>query len=104
MTSLQSVEPVFIRDRDIGETVTAMDLCRAVTRVINESKLEGVQKVNGVWRIYVKDRATRIELRIKSTITVKGKQISLYDQNPNVIFHGSSGTQGLPLRKMINSL
>ena len=42
--SLESVPPAFSRERDFkGQPVTAIDICRAVTRCIQQTKLEGVQ-------------------------------------------------------------
>ena len=55
--SLESVPPVFLRERDFkGQPVTAIDICRAVTRCIQQTKLEGVQSLNNLWRIYLKDK------------------------------------------------
>ena len=79
-TSLESMPPVFIKDRDIGSgSVTPIQVCRAIIEVIGSSKLEGVQKVNNLWRIYTKDRAARLQLCVKQQIAVNGKLVQLYD-------------------------
>ena len=91
---LQSVKPVFIKDKDIGDSsTTPLFMCNAITRVINSSKLDGVQRINNLWRIYLKDNATRLELTVKQEIRVNGKSIPLYDQNPYVTY------PGLPVQK-----
>jgi ribA/ribD-fused uncharacterized protein len=84
MSTLVSVLPVFLKDRDFPEgTVSPMDICRSVIRVINSSKLDGVQKLGNLWKIYPKDNESRLQLCVKQTIRVNGKEVKLYDENPN---------------------
>lgn len=83
--TLQAVEPVFIKDRDIvGGPLTGIEMCHAIIQTVRASKLEGVQKMNNIWRIYLKDRATRLEFCVKERIIINGHSIPLYDQNPSV--------------------
>ena len=97
-TSLESMPPVYIKDRDIGSgSVTPIQVCRAIAEVIGSSKLEGVQKVNNLWRIYTKDRAARLQLCVKQQLAVNGKLVQIYDRNPFVTFHG------LPMQKKIDN-
>lgn len=82
---MESVPPLFCKDADVGDrSVTPMQICNAITRVIGASNLEGVQKINNLWRLYVKERAARLELYIKKTLVINGKPVPLYDQNPFV--------------------
>ena len=81
------VKPLFVKDSDVGKvgdsSISPYDMCKAVTRVTSESKLEGVQKVNNLWRIYLKDATTRLELITDvKQIWINGRQVTLYDQNP----------------------
>ena len=93
--TVESVKPVFIKDKDIGDdTITAINICNAVTRVVGTSKLEGVQKIGSIWRVYLKDMSTRLELTVKEQIVVNGKNVPVYDQNPNhITFKGLSSRQ-----------
>ena len=85
----QSVLPLFFRDRDLNDnSITPMDICRAITNVVGASKLDGLQKINSVWRVYLKDRQVRLELCVKP-LSINGHQVTLLDQNPNVTFSGS---------------
>ena len=59
-------------------------MCKAVTRVISASKLEGVQKIHNLWRLYVKEATARLKLFVNKSILINGKNITLYDQNPYV--------------------
>ena len=81
-----TVEPLFIRHQDIqSSNVTALDICHACTRNGGTGQLEGVQRVNNLWRIYLKSRSARLELFLRKTILINGEQVPLYEQNPFVI-------------------
>jgi predicted NAD-dependent protein-ADP-ribosyltransferase YbiA (DUF1768 family) len=80
-----SVPPVFIKSSDIDTTVTPFEMCNIIIRAIGSgSKLDGVQKVNNLWRIYLKDRTTRLQLFNRGKVLINGHNISLYDQNPYI--------------------
>ena len=87
--TVESVPPVFIKDRDLGNSsITPIDVCYAVVNAIGSNSLEGVQRINNVWRVYLKDRTTRLQLTLCKQITINGKQVPLYDVNPNSFFMG----------------
>ena len=78
-----AVEPLFIRHQYIQSfNVTALDICHACTRNGGTGQLQGVQRVNNLWWIYLKNRSTRLELFLRQTILINGKQVPLYEQNP----------------------
>ena len=94
--TLESVPPVFIKDKDLKDTtVTPIQMCNAIVKVIHATKLEGVQKVYNLWRIYIKDKATRLELCVKESIVVNGHRVTLYDKNPNVMYAENRETKTL---------
>ena len=74
-------------------SIEPIELCRAISNVINPSKLQGVQKINNLWRIYIKDKHARVELFIKESIVINGKRIKLYDQNPNRVYESGDVAQ-----------
>ena len=83
MSDLSSVEPLFIRDQDIiNKNTTALDICHGCTAVIAAGQVDGVQKVNKLWRIYLKSKKARIELFLTKTLLVNGAKIPMYDVNP----------------------
>ena len=77
-----TTDPVFIQDSDVnirGNVV--IELCREIDkRWIGEAL--GAQKFHQVWKIYVKSPPTRAAL-IVSGLNVNGKNVSVYDENPN---------------------
>ena len=87
--TVESVSPVFIKDRDLGDSsITPIDVCCAMVNTIGSNRLTGVQRINNLWRVYLKDRATRLQQTLCKQITINGKQVSLYDKNPNSFFTG----------------
>ena len=98
-TVVQSVPPIFIKDSAIGvPSFTPYDMCSAVNRATNaSSNLEGVQKINGLWRLYFKDRTTRLQLCNKQHLLISGVNVPLHDSNPYTsghwMGHSSSGAQ-----------
>ena len=84
MNSFSNVLSLFIKNSDIEDaSMTAFQMCTYVTRVIGASKLDGIQKINGLWRVYIKDHATRLQLYLKNSILILGRQVHLHDQNPH---------------------
>ena len=78
MTMEITTDPVFIKDSDINIVI---ELCREIDkRWIGEAL--GAQKFHQEWKIYVKRPPTRDAL-IVSGLIVNGKNVSVYDENPN---------------------
>ena len=77
-----TTDSVFIKDSDInirGNIV--IELCREIDkRWIGEAL--GAQKFYQVWKIYAKSSPTRAAL-IVSGLIVNGKNVNVYDENPN---------------------
>ena len=78
-----------------------MQICNAVTRIIGQGKLDGVQRIGNLWRIYPTEKAARIELFMSQRLNVEGNPVMLYDQNPYVVGLGRAGISGhqLPQQK-----
>ena len=83
-----SVRPLFVKDSDMRalglQSVTPYEMCTAAIRASSPSSLEGVQKINDLWRLYMKDQTARLELCLKQSILVKGKNAPIYDNNPYI--------------------
>ena len=63
-------------------------VCSVVIRATNaSSSLEGVQKIDGLWRLYFKDRTTRLQLCNKQQLLINGVNVPLYDSNPYTSGH-----------------
>jgi ribA/ribD-fused uncharacterized protein len=79
------IQPIFIKDKDykdINIPISDYAICKATARIVGESLVEGVQKVRGLWSMYVKSIDSRVNLLLKGSITVNGQAIQVYDENP----------------------
>jgi ribA/ribD-fused uncharacterized protein len=79
----ESVTPLFMKAKDMNNpNIDPYEICVAVTNVIGSSSLDGVQKINNLWRIYTMTKIARVQLFTKKTLPLDGKLVPLYDQNP----------------------
>jgi ribA/ribD-fused uncharacterized protein len=81
--TLTSVEPLFIKDSDLPtRNVLHIEIVRAIARNISPQNIDGVQRIGRLWRIYLKNHPSRIQLITKKQLVFNGKVVPLYDQNP----------------------
>ena len=52
-----------------------------------------VQNINGIWRVYASSRESRVNLLLRGSLTVKGRQVNLYDTNPNLLYNKSDNIE-----------
>ena len=79
----KGVEPLFLKDRDIAsQDITPYNICKALETIVRATSIDGVQKIGGIWRLYFKDKESRTNVLLKRTVTIVGKNIAIYDQNP----------------------
>ena len=80
-----NVKPVFVRQADIpnaaGNAPTGEQIYIILAKVTSPSNIMGVQKVGGLWRLYVTDKESRIML-ITEGIHMRGKRVPAFDRNP----------------------
>ena len=72
----------------------------AVTHVVGQEGLEGVQQLGGIWKIYLKAVKHRCELLSRKTLWIQSKMVALFDQNPyqnNLQSRDKLTIKGLPL-------
>ena len=72
------VPPVFIKCSDAGNVIH-IQICNAVTRIIGQGKLDGVQRIGNLWWIYPTEKAAQIELFMSQRLNLEGHCV-LYDQ------------------------
>ena len=84
------VEPVFFKQKDFGENLStsplkAYEVCMAVSRIIGQGNVDGAQNINGIWRIYLHSKESRINLLVRGHLTLMGRQVQLFDKNPTLV-------------------
>lgn len=88
---MSSVKPVFITELDLfGNTkpqpehyLKHEELFKCVDQAVSANHLKGLQRVNGLWRIYLDNEEDRESLIIGG-LTVRNKHLKIYDRNPFV--------------------
>ncbi len=79
----QQIDPLYIRNYDIPQrNLKAFDICEAMTRHVKAHNIDGAQKIQNVWRLYLKDNKSRADLFMKETMVIAGKPIQIFDQDP----------------------
>ena len=78
-------KPVFFKHRDVPH-VTEKDLesqevYKALLKAVPSSQIMGIQKIGGLWRLYITQQDTRIGL-ITSGLNIRDACITVFDTNP----------------------
>ena len=80
-------KPVFVRQSDISNATnnapTGEEIYITLSKVTSSSNIMGVQKVGGLWRLYVTGKESRIMLITEGINKImRGKRVPVFDQNP----------------------
>lgn len=81
---------VFLRESDIfgnrrptkDEWLSHTELYQAISTLINESHIEGLQRVRGMWRIYLDNIDDKVAL-MSEGVPIRGKVIQVLNTNPD---------------------
>ncbi|VDI75943.1 Hypothetical predicted protein [Mytilus galloprovincialis] len=87
-----AAKPVFILETDLFGTIkhkpvdflNHAELYSDIGHVVEESHLKGLQRVNGMWRIYLDSESDREHL-IANGLTIRKKHIHVHDRNPKFV-------------------
>ncbi|CAG2188586.1 ASZ1 [Mytilus edulis] len=66
--------------------LTHPEMYKAVGEVVPERTITGLQRIRGLWRIYLDDEAER-DILISKCLKLRGKSIWIYSRNPRVTVH-----------------
>ena len=77
------VPAVFFKARDVNNprTLSDFEVCQAVAASVGHSHLLGCQRIGGLWRVYLKDKESRIKLTA-TKMNLRGQLIHIYEDNP----------------------
>jgi hypothetical protein len=76
-----TVNPAYVKVRDILTPLPEYDMCLAVATQVGHNNLLGCQKIRGLWRLYLTDPEARVKL-ITEQLTVNNQTIHVYSDNP----------------------
>ena len=87
VTSTRGVFPIFLLHADLGvnrrEKILPRELCREAAEVVGRAEVEGSQRMNGLWRIYLNTDEGRAKL-FSEGMNFRNKSITVYDRNPSL--------------------
>ena len=102
--SADAVEPVFFKSKDFSsnrqESLRPYDVCVAVSNIVGQNNVEGAQNINGIWRVYTSSRESRVNLLMRGSLTVKGRQVNLYDKNPGLLYNQSDNIERVTVKDL----
>ena len=83
-----TAKPVFIKERDFfsskpskDQWITHVELYKAISTHVPAENIAGIQRVRGLWRIYMDDTESRNNL-FTCDFALRGKELNVYDTNP----------------------
>ena len=102
---LPTVEPVFFKQKDIHSnqnltSLTSYDVCIAVSRIVGQSNVDGAQNINGIWRIYLLSKESRVNLLVRGALTLMGRQVQLFDKNPTLMRDPTENIERLTIKDL----
>lgn len=92
---LSDVKPVFIQETDLfgytrpnkDQFLTHIELYKIIdANVCLGSHIKGLQRVKGLWRIYLDNDSER-ESMVTSGLVIRDKLVNVYTRNPRIIVH-----------------
>ena len=77
--------PNFLKNKDVpecnGKNVYADELFKCLLHVVPSSEIKGIQRIGGIWRLYIADKNVRIKL-ITNGLNIRSTNVCVYDSNP----------------------
>ena len=101
MSVAQGIEPLYLKNSDLAmKDMTLYQVCQAMARVLGSTKVDGAQRVRNVWRLYLKDKASRAALYVKQNIMIQNRNVQLYDRNPMDVYKKQQTTDKITIRDL----
>ena len=78
-------KPIFIKHKDIPsvyeKVMTNEDMYKCLLRSVQGREIKGVQRIGGLWRLYIENQDTRMKL-ITNGVNMRNANVAVYDTNP----------------------
>ena len=87
-------KPVFVMNQDIpGErNVDLQDMYKALCKSVDTKNIVGVQRIGGLWRLYIAERELRIKL-ITEGLQIRNASVRVYDKNPYLLHENENAVR-----------
>ncbi|VDI78148.1 Hypothetical predicted protein [Mytilus galloprovincialis] len=89
---ISSVKPVFSQESDLFGSITnpmkslyltTNEMFEAIDKVVPKRSIKGLQRIRGLWRIYLDNEKER-ELLVSNGLELRGRSVLVYSRNPRV--------------------
>lgn len=89
-------KPVFVMHNNIpGENrVELEEMYKSLSKSVHTKDIHGIQKIGGLWRLYVVERENRIKL-ITEGLQIRDTSVRVYDKNPYLPHENENATRVL---------
>ena len=88
MDSVPSIQPVFLRGKNIPENdvdrPSVLEVCLSAERAAGQGSILGAQDIRGLWRIYPVSKEARTELLVKG-VRMRGAMLQVSNANPFIL-------------------
>lgn len=87
-------KPVFIKHDDIkgAGRLEPEVMFKALGTAVPYKDIAGIQKIGGLWRLYIDIQANRIKL-ITQGLEIRGSAVQVFDRNPFVTYDNENATR-----------
>lgn len=84
-TEGEALAPVFMKHGDLGlsktDQISGYSLCKELEKVIDRKDIDGIQRIGGLWRLYIKSEEAKIKL-LGEGFSFNGLTVQLSSENP----------------------
>ncbi len=94
----ERVQPLFFRQKDLdnfiaqstgragsgANNLTPYEVCMSAAKIVKSEHIDGAQNVRGIWRLYFKTKAARLDVLLRKVLRIGEYMVPLYDMNPVV--------------------
>ena len=82
------ISPVYFLHRNLGlsrdDQVSGYDVIKEIRSVVSEEAIEGIQRIGGLWRLYITSQDDRIKL-LAQGFGYKGLSVTVTSENPFLV-------------------
>ena len=74
--------PIFLKASDLPREIRNVEILKQAEVIAGTGRARIAQRIGGIWRLHMADQSSRLKV-LEVGMTVKGRAIPTYDQNPN---------------------
>ena len=99
----EHVPPVYLMCRNLPaaeqKEYTVVEICSAAELVTGYGKIEGCQRIGGLWRLYANNSDSRVEL-LTQGLVLRGHSVTPRDKNPFIVENSNGEDREIPATRL----